>query len=113
VLYLGKVTDGGFDPEKIYISPDAFATDVGLEPLRAQRVAYVALNRYNTEHSAFGSLNAALQREARLLATFTPYRADVAPNRRAAIAPFFHNTADRIDPALERPGPVVEVWRID
>ncbi len=112
VLYLGRVTDGGFDPDKIYISPDAFAEGAGLAPLRAQQVAYVAVNRYNTGNSAFESLDAALQREAHLLATFSPYRADVGPNRRSAVAPFFHNTADRIDPGLARPGPTVEVWRI-
>jgi hypothetical protein len=113
VLYLGKVTDGGFDPDKIYISPDAIAASGTLQPLRDQQVAYVAVNRYNTENSAFGSLYTALQREAHLLATFSPYRTDVDPQRRAVTAPFFHNTADRIDPALERPGPIVEVWHID
>lgn len=113
VFYLGKVTDGGFDPEKIYVSPDAFGTGTGLQPLRARRVTYAALNRYNDGRLASGSLDAALRREARLLATFSPYRAGTGPDRRAAAAPFFHNTADRIDPALERPGPIVEVWRID
>jgi 4-amino-4-deoxy-L-arabinose transferase-like glycosyltransferase len=113
VLYLGRVTDGGFDPDKIYVSPEAFDADSGLAPLRAQRVAYVALNQYNGGHQAFAALNAALQREAHLLATFSPYRKGVGPDRRAATAPFFHNTADRIDPALERPGPVIQIWRID
>jgi hypothetical protein len=113
VLYLGRVTDGGFDPEKIYVAPDAFAGPGGLQPLRELRVAYVAVNRYNDGTSAFGPLDAALRREAHLLVTFSPYRAEVGPDRRAAVAPFFHNTADRIDPALERPGPIVEVWRID
>ena len=113
VLYLGRVTDGGLDPDKIYVAPDAFAGLAGLQPLRDLRVAYVAVNRYNNGTSASGSLDAALQREARLLVTFSPYRADVGPDRRAAVAPFFHNTADRIDPALERPGPIVEVWRIE
>jgi hypothetical protein len=113
VLYLGRVTDGGFDPDKIYIAPDAFAGTAGLRPLRELRVAYVAVSRYNDGTSAFRALDAALHREAHLLATFSPYRAEVGPSRRAAIAPFFHNTADRIDPALDRPGPIVEVWRID
>jgi hypothetical protein len=113
VLYLGRVTDGGFDPDKIYVPPDALAGAGGLQPLRDLRVAYVALNRYNDGTSAFGPLDAALRREARLLVMFSPYRAEVGPDRRAAIAPFFHNTADRIDPALERPGPIVEVWQIE
>jgi len=113
VIYLGKTTDGGFDPDKIYVSPDAFTPANGLQPLRDARVAYAALNRYNNGHPAFDPLQAALAREGRLLATFSPYRAEVSPDRRAAVAPFFHNTADRIDPALERPGPIVEIWRIN
>jgi hypothetical protein len=112
-IFLGKTTDGGFDPDKIYVSPEAFTDAAGLRPLRDARVAYVAVNRYNDGHPAFDPLQAALAREGRLLATFSPYRAEVSPDRRAAVAPFFHNTADRIDPALERPGPSIEIWRID
>jgi hypothetical protein len=111
VLYYGQTTDGGLDPDKIYISPAQIAAG-GLKSLRDQRVAYVAVNRYNAG-SVFDPLYAALRGEARLLAVFSPYRADVSPVERAAVAPFFHNTADRIVPALERPGPTVEVWRID
>ena len=113
VLYLGRVTDGGLDPDKFYVSPQAVDEDAGLTPLRARRVAYVAVTRYNTGNSAFEPLTAALQREAHLLATFSPYRVDVSPARRAATPPFLHNTADRIDPALDRPGPTVDVWKID
>jgi hypothetical protein len=113
VLYVGTVTDEDLAVDKMYVSPQAFDEGAGPEPLRARKVAYVALNRYNTGGLAFDSLDAALRREARLLATFSPYRADVGPDRRAAIAPFFHNTADRIHPELERPGPIVEVWQID
>jgi hypothetical protein len=113
VLYVGTVTDENLAVDKMYVSPRVFDDGAGLEPLRAQQVAYVALNRYNTGGLAFESLDAALQQEAHLLATFSPYRADVGPDRRAAVAPFFHNTADRISPELERPGPVIEVWRID
>jgi hypothetical protein len=110
LVYLGDITDGGQDPEKIYVSPRAFAGGAGLQALRDRRVAYVAIERYNRP---FEPLYAALQRDARLLATFSPYRADASPDQRAAVAPFFHNTADRIGPALERPGPVVDVWRIE
>jgi hypothetical protein len=113
VYYIGVVTDGGFDPEKIYISPDDFSAGAGLQPLRARRIAYVALNRYNTGGSDFGLLDAALHKDAQLLATFSPYPAGTSPDRRAAVAPFFHNTDDEIDTALERPGPIVEVWRIE
>jgi hypothetical protein len=113
VLYLGKTTDGGVDVDKIYVAPEAIGGAAGLSALRDLRVAYVAMNRYNSPDSILGSVRAALQQEGQLVATFSPYREDVAPDRRAAVAPFFHNTADRIDPALERPGPVVEIWRID
>ena len=111
-VYLGETTDGGFDPDKIYVSPAVFTAAAGLQPLRDARVAYVAVNQYNIGHPAFDPLQAALVREGRLLATFSPYRAEVSPDRRAAVAPFFHNTADRIDPALERPGPTIEIWRV-
>ncbi|MEW5982256.1 MAG: glycosyltransferase family 39 protein [Acidobacteriota bacterium] len=113
VLYVGTVTDTDAAVDKMYISPAEFDHGGGLEPLRMRRVAYAAVSRYRTGTLAFPSLDAALQGGARLLATFSPYRPEIGPDRRARIAPFFHNTADRIDPALERPGPVIEVWRID
>jgi hypothetical protein len=113
VFYVGRVTDNDLAVDKMYVAPDAFDGDAGLAPLRARQVTYVALNRYNTENPAFRSLNAALQREAHLVATFSPYREEVAPDRRIATAPFFHNTDDRIEPELERPGPTIDVWRID
>lgn len=113
VFHVGRVTDNDVAVDKMYVPPSAFDGDAGLQPLRARQVTYVALNRYNVENLAFRSLNAALQREARLVATFSPYREDVGPEQRTATAPFFHNTDDRIDPALERPGPVIDVWRID
>jgi len=112
VLYLGKVTDGGFDPEKIYLSPDEFSASTGLAPLRRQRVAYVALTRYNDGSSPFAALYGVLEHDARLLAAFSPYRAGAADGQRASATPFFHNTADRIDRALERPGPEIEIWQI-
>jgi hypothetical protein len=60
VLYLGRVTDGGLDPDKIYVAPDAFTPPAWLQPLRDLRVAYVAVNRYNDGTSASRSLDAAL-----------------------------------------------------
>jgi hypothetical protein len=112
VLYLGKVTDGGFDPEKIYISPDEFSASTGLAPLRGRQVAYVAVTRYNDGSLPFAALYEALEREAHLVATFSPYRAGAARGQRTAVSPFFHNTADRIDPVLDRPGPEIEIWQI-
>jgi Dolichyl-phosphate-mannose-protein mannosyltransferase len=109
-IYLG---DGGTDADKIYVSRHAFDGGGGLGVLRAQRVEYVVLKRYNTPNLALSPLRAALRREGRLIATFSPYRADVSPTRQAAVAPFLHNTDARIDPALERPGPTIELWRIN
>jgi hypothetical protein len=113
ILYLGTTRDGGTDPDKFYVAPDSFGGPADQRPLGGLRVAYVAVNQYNVQHSVFGSLQTALRREGRLVATFSPYRDDVGSDRRGAVAPFFHNTADRIDPALERPGPIVEIWRIE
>jgi len=54
-------------------------------------------------------LTAALAREGRRLAVFTPYKADAA----ARPEPFLHNTDARIAAALERSGPVVEIWQLN
>lgn len=110
VIYLG---DGGTDADKIYVSLHAFDAGAGLDALRALQVEYVVLKRYNTPNLALGPLRTALGREARLIATFSPYRPGVSPEQRAAVAPFLHNTDARIDPALERPGPTIELWRIN
>lgn len=108
LIYLG---DGGDDPDKIYVSPRAFA-DGSLAPIAALGVDYVVLKRYNTENPALGPLESALRQHATLVTTVSPYRADASVEERAATAPFLHNTAARIQPALERPGPIVDVWQI-
>jgi hypothetical protein len=54
-----------------------------------------------------------LAREGRRLALVSPYRADRTEGEDRAIEPFLHNTDARIDAALERPGPALEIWRID
>ena len=108
LIYLG---DGGADPDKIYISPRAFQ-DGSLAPIHALGVDYVVLKRYNTDNPALGPLESALRQHATLAATVSPYRAGASAEERAATAPFLHNTAARIQPALERPGPIVDVWQI-
>jgi hypothetical protein len=40
---------------------------------------------------------------------FSPYRASGVA---VPVAPFLHNTDRRIDPALERPGPVLDIWQL-
>jgi hypothetical protein len=108
LIYLG---DGGDDPDKIYVSPRAFHDD-SLAPILTLGVDYVVLKRYNVDNPALGPLESALRQHATLVTTVSPYRADAGAAERAATAPFLHNTAARIQPALERPGPIVDVWQI-
>jgi hypothetical protein len=115
VLFLGesgKTKSAPGDVDKIYISPRAITRDQGLRPLRAAGVNYVVLTRYGTAAPAFQPLEAALQREARRVARLSPYRGDEDPAT-APVPPFRHNGNTWIHPLLERPGPVVEIWRID
>jgi hypothetical protein len=107
-IYLGT---GGLDVDKIYVDPAAFDARNGLEPLRRLGVTYVVMKRYNDDDSNVSALETALAHEARLAATFSPYRSDTATDR-STVPPFLHNTDARIDPALERPGPTIEIWRI-
>jgi hypothetical protein len=105
-IYLG---DGGLDVDKIYISPGAFDEQAGLEPLRARAVTHIVLKQYNEPDPSTVPLRTLLERHGRLLATFSPYRADV-PFAGQAAAPFLHNTDARIASVLERPGPIIEIW---
>jgi Dolichyl-phosphate-mannose-protein mannosyltransferase len=107
-IYLG---DGGLDQDKIYVSPSAFG-DGTLAPLRALAVTHVILKRYNQPDVALAPLDRALAKDAQLIVTFSPYRAAATPTTRAAVSPFLHNTDATIDAALERPGPIVEIWRL-
>jgi hypothetical protein len=109
-IYLG---DGGLDVDKIYVSPSTFARTGDLSPLHHLAVTYVVLKRYNAEDPSMAALSAALVREGRLLATFSPYRSDASDGERAATPPFLHNSDARIAPALERPGPIIDIWTID
>jgi hypothetical protein len=108
LIYLGE---GGEDPDKIYVSPKAFETG-GLAPLQQLGVQYVVLKQGNVPNPALAALEAALRREGRRIAAFTPYRADADAASRADVPPYLHNTAARIDSALERPGPGLEIWDI-
>jgi hypothetical protein len=109
VLYLGR----GLDADKIYLSYDELGADGDLSGLRSEHVAFVVLKRYNGDDPAALPLIAALNREGRRLAVFSPYRDDAGSGHRSPPEPFLHNTDARIDAALERPGPIVEIWQID
>jgi hypothetical protein len=106
-IYLG---DGGLDVDKIYVRYGQLGPGLGLGALQRIGVQYVVLKRYNTREPATEPLRDALKREGRLLATFSPYRSSAA-ERAGSVAPFLHNTDARVDAALARPGPIVEVWQ--
>ena len=109
LIYLG---DGGEDPDKIYVSPKTFDPPAGLAPLRALGVQYVVVKVNNVPNPALAGLEAALAREGRRIAAFTPYRTSATAAERRAVPPYLHNTAARIDAVLERPGPGLEIWDI-
>jgi hypothetical protein len=111
LVYLGD--DDGFDVDKVFISPSRFADNEGLGALRDQGIRYVVLKQSNTANPSLAGLEAALHKEARRIAVFTPYRRDATPDDRAGVPPFMHNTAARLHPALERPGPIVEIWQVN
>ncbi len=108
LIYLG---DGGLDEDKIYVGYRAFAGSQGLEPLRRIGVGYVLLKRPLRRDAHTGPLVDALEREADRLATFSPF-IDAGSCAPACPEPFVHNADARIDPRLERPGPVIEVWQL-
>jgi hypothetical protein len=110
VLWLGR---GGLDAEKIYIDPDEVKGPDAVTRLRQHGVTYVILKRYNQLDPELRPLMAALAQHGRLIAAFSPYRAGVPDAERARIDPFLHNTDTRIDAALERPGPPLEIWQLN
>ena len=112
LIYLGQA-GGDPPPNIIYISPRAFETSGGLAPLRAMRITHVIVKRTNAPNPSLSALDQALAREAQRIKIFSPYRAGVTPSEQATTAPYFHNTAARIAPELERPGPVIEIWRLN
>nr|AHZ45609.1 dolichyl-phosphate-mannose-protein mannosyltransferase [uncultured bacterium] len=119
-IYLG---DGGLDADKLYVSPGAFRAAPGssgapavpgtaLQPLTRLGVQYVVLKRYNAEDPAVTPLRDWLLAAATRVATVSPYRADATDADRARVAPFLHNTDTPWHPALERPGPGLEIWKL-
>jgi hypothetical protein len=105
LVYLGR----GMDADKLYLPLDALGTVDPLSSVRSEHVAFVVLKRYNDEAPAMQPLTAALARDGRRLAVFSPYREGAATRPE----PFLHNTDARITAALERSGPVVEIWQLN
>jgi hypothetical protein len=110
LIYLGR---GGLDAEKIYVDPADLGGPGGLEPLRRLGVAYVLIKRYNRSDPETLPFLTALSREGRRIAAFSPYRPGVGAAEQARIDPFLHNTDARIDDALARPGPLLEIWQLN
>jgi hypothetical protein len=110
VIWLGS---GGLDVDKIYVDPAALGGTAGIEPLRRLGVQYVVLKGYNALSPAARPLADALEREGRQVAVFAPYSPAAAPAGLVNVEPFLHNSDARMDPALARPGPVIEVWQIE
>lgn len=106
VLLMGQ----GLDADKLYVPVAQLGGNDPLAALRREHVAFVVLKRYNSPDPATVPFLDALAREGRRIAVFSPYQTE-SGGRRAE--PFLHNTDARIDGALERPGPVVEIWQID
>jgi hypothetical protein len=110
LIYLGR---GGLDAEKIYVDPAGLGGAAGLEPLRRLGVAFVVVTRYNRPDPGTLPFLSALARDGRRLAAFSPYRTGVTEAEQARVDPFLHNTDRRIEEALERPGPVLEIWQLN
>jgi hypothetical protein len=110
LVYLGT---GGLDVDKLYVSVEQVGGPDGLALLRRLGVAFVVLKRYNKTDPDSLPFLTALAREGRRIAAFSPYRPGVTDAEQARIDPFLHNTDTRIDDALERPGPPLEIWQLD
>jgi hypothetical protein len=106
VLLVGQ----GLDADKLYVPVAQLGGNDPIAALKREHVAFVVLKRYNSPDPATLPFLAALAREGRRIAVFSPYQTESG----ARLAePFLHNTDARIVGALERPGPVVEIWQID
>ena len=91
---------------------DQVAGPDGLALLRQLGVAFVVFKRYNTSDPDSLPFLTALAHEGRRVASFSPYRPGLSDAEQARIDPFLHNTDTRIDDALERPGPPLEIWQL-
>jgi hypothetical protein len=109
LIYLGR----GMDADKLYLPYEQLGGNDPAGALRREHVAFLVLKRYNDGAPATMTLLTALGGRSRRIAVFSPYSdaggADGAPRAE----PFLHNSDARITGALERPGPVVEIWQID
>jgi len=108
LVYIGF----GLDVDKLYLPAEQLSGSDPLAAARREHVAFVVLKRYNDEAPATMPFLAALAREGRRLAVFSPYAGAGRGSGTPQAEPFLHNTDARITAALERPGPVVEIWQL-
>jgi hypothetical protein len=105
LIYLGQ----GLDADKLYLPYERLSG----EALQREHVAFLVLKRYNDGAPATMSLLTALAGKGRRIAVFSPYSHARVADGTPQAEPFLHNSAARITGALERPGPVMEIWQID
>jgi dolichyl-phosphate-mannose-protein mannosyltransferase len=105
LIFLGQ----GMDVDKLYLPYEQLSG----EALRREHVAFVVLKRYNDGAPATMTLLTALAGKGRRIAVFSPYSRAAGADGTPRAEPFLHNSDARITGALERPGPVVEIWQID
>ena len=110
LIYLGS---GGLDTDKIYVEYEKLGGPAGLTHLRSLGVAFVVVKRYNNPDPATLPFFDALARSGRRIAVFSPYRPETTAAEQARVDPFLHNTDIRIAGALERPGPILEIWELN
>jgi hypothetical protein len=108
VFWLGE---GGLDKDKIYVAPSEFTAIGSLAPIRERNIQYVVLNQERGTNPAFRDLERALGAEATLVGRLVPWD-DPENEQEERPEPFLHNTDRTIDERLERPGPVVELWKV-
>lgn len=105
LIYLGH----GMDTDKLYMPYEQLSPGA----LRREGVAFLVLKRYNDGAPATMTVLAALAGLGRRIAVFSPYSEPGGRDGTPPAEPFLHNSDARITAALERPGPVVEIWQLD
>ncbi len=105
LIYLGR----GMDADKLYLPYEQLSVNA----LRREGVAFLVLKRYNDGAPSTMTVLMALAGKGRRIAVFSPYSLAAAADGTPRVEPFLHNSDARITAALERPGPVVEIWQFD
>ena len=99
-------------PTRSIVEPEALGGSAGLSRLRSLGVAFVVVKRYNNPDPATLPFLDAWRRRAGGSPCFHRTGRDAAAEQ-ARVEPFLHNTDTRIDGALERPGPLLEIWQLE